>query len=260
MSEHFFALTVLGMTINDYENVVVTGASSGIGEAVARSLSEAGLIVHAIARRTERLDELAANTKCIVHTMDVCDSKAFIDLLETIEVDILINNAGVGRGFGNLVDANFEDIETTIDTNVKAAIYAAKAVLPGMVERRNGHLINIGSMAGLYPLASSLYGATKGATHVLSMDLRLELQGTGVRVTEICPGRVTTEFYDAALDDHAMVESKKNSGIKEVTSEDISLAVIYALDAPQHVNINRIELQPTEQTYGGMQFTPRSPK
>ena len=160
----------------------------------------------------------------------------------------------------NLVDANFEDIERTIDTNVKAAIYAAKAVLPGMIERRKGHIVNIGSMAGLYPLASSLYGATKGAMHVLSMDLRLELQGTGVRVTEICPGRVSTEFYDAALDDPEIRESKKNSGIEEVTSEDISQAVMYTLEASQHVNIYRIELQPTEQTYGGMQFKPRSPK
>ena len=115
-------------------------------------------------------------------------------------------------------------------------------------------------MAGLYPLASSLYGATKGAMHVLSMDLRLELQGTGVRVTEICPGRVSTEFYDAALDDPEIRESKKNSGIEEVTSEDISQAVMYTLEASQHVNIYRIELQPTEQTYGGMQFKPRSPK
>lgn len=248
------------MTIDNYENVVVTGASSGIGKAVAKDLSQAGLNVHAIARRTERLEELAANTNCTVHTMDVCDSKAFVDLLETIEADVLINNAGIGRGYGNLVDALFEDIERTIDTNVKAAIYAAKAVLPGMVERQNGHVINIGSMAGLYPLASSLYGATKGAMHVLSMDLRLELQGTGVRVTEICPGRVSTEFYDAALDDPEIIKSKKNSGIEEVTSEDISQAVMYALNASQHVNINRIELQPTEQTYGGMQFTPRSPK
>lgn len=248
------------MTIDDYKNVVVTGASSGIGEAVSRSLSQTGLNVHAIARRTERLEELAAKTKCIVHSKDICESKAFIDLLETIEVDVLINNAGVGRGYGNLVDANFEDIERTIDTNVKAAIYAAKAVLPGMIERRKGHIVNIGSMAGLYPLASSLYGATKGAMHVLSMDLRLELQGTGVRVTEICPGRVSTEFYDAALDDPEIRESKKNSGIEEVTSEDISQAVIYTLEASQHVNINRIELQPTEQTYGGMQFKPRSPK
>lgn len=248
------------MTIDDYENVVVTGASSGIGEAVARSLSEAGLTVHAIARRTERLEKLAKNTNCIVHTMDVCDSEAFVDLLETLDADVLINNAGVGRGYGNLVDAHFEDIERTIDTNVKAAIYAARAVLPGMVQRQSGHVINIGSMAGLYPLASSLYGATKGAMHVLSMDLRLELQGTGVRVTEICPGRVSTEFYDAALDDPEIIESKKNSGIEEVTSEDISQAVLYALNASQHVNINRIELQPTEQTYGGMQFTPRSQK
>ena len=101
------------MTIDNYENVVVTGASSGIGEAVARDLSQAGLNVHAIARRTERLEELAANTNCTVHTMDVCDSKAFVDLLETIEADVLINNAGIGRGYGNLVEIKHtEDYST----------------------------------------------------------------------------------------------------------------------------------------------------
>jgi len=248
------------MTIDNYKNVVVTGASSGIGEAIARCLSQEGLNVHAIARRTERLENLASTTNCLVHSMDVCNSREFVDLLEKIEVDVLINNAGVGRGYGQLAEANFEDIETTIDTNVKAAVHAAKAVLPGMIRRKKGHLINIGSMAGLYPLASSLYGATKGAMHVLSMDLRLELQGTGVRVTEICPGRVSTEFYDAALDDPELIETKKDSGITEVTSEDVSQAVVYALNVPQHVNVNRIELQPTEQTYGGMQFVPRSSK
>ena len=248
------------MTINDYKNVVVTGASSGIGEAIARCLSQEDLNVHAIARRTERLEDLSSTSGCLVHTMDVCDSKAFTDLLEKIEVDVLINNAGVGRGYGQLVEASYEDIDTTIDTNVKAAVHAVRAVLPGMIERKRGHVINIGSMAGLYPLASSLYGATKGAMHVLSMDLRLELQGTGIRVTVICPGRVSTEFYDAAIDDPELIKRKKDSGIKEVTSEEIAQAIIYSLNVPQHVNVNRIELQPTEQTYGGMQFTSKESK
>ena len=249
-------------------NIFITGGASGIGYGIAESLASEGhhLIIADI--NLDAAESAAQKLKDEGHSaqaieVNVCDAKqvaALPEKLGDVKVDVLINNAGVGRGYGNLVEAHFDDIEKTIDTNVKAAIYAVRAVLPGMVQRNSGHIINIGSMAGLYPLASSLYGATKGAMHVLSMDLRLELQGTGVRVTEICPGRVSTEFYDAALDDPEVIESKKNSGIEEVTSEDISQAVIYALNASQHVNINRIELQPTEQTYGGMQFTPRSQK
>ena len=118
-------------------------------------------------------------------------------------------------------------------------------------------MVNVGSMAGLYPLASSVYGASKGALHVLSMDLRLELAGTGVRITEICPGRVRTEFYDVAVDDPELRARLKESGVDEVTAGDVADAIVYAVDAPWRVNVNRIELQPTEQTYGGMQFTPR---
>ena len=172
-------------------------------------------------------------------------------------LNVLVNNAGVGRGFGSLADANPIDIDCTLDTNVRAAVHAVRAVLPSMIERGTGHIVNVGSMAGLYPLASAVYGASKGAVHVLSMDLRLELQGTGVRVTEICPGRVRTEFYDAALDHPKERQRAEDSGIEELTSEDIAASVIYALDAPWRVNVNRIELQPTEQIYGGLQFTPR---
>ena len=112
-------------------------------------------------------------------------------------------------------------------------------------------------MAGIYPLSAALYGASKGALHVLSMDLRLELQGTGIRVTEICPGRVQTEFYDRAFDSPEEIHRMKNSGINELTSQDVAASVIHALDAPWHVNVNRIEIQPTEQIYGGSVFTPR---
>ena len=124
-----------------------------------------------------------------------------------------------------------------------------------MIERRSGHVVNVGSMAGHYPLASAVYGASKAAVHRFSTNLRMELQGTGVRVTEIAPGRVATEFYDVAITDPAAREGTKNSGVDEITADELADAVYYALSVPRHVNINRIELQPTEQTYGGMQFT-----
>ena len=242
------------MSLNDYKVAVVTGASSGIGAAIASDLGRRGLKVHAIARREERLANLEG---CMTHVLDVRDTNALTGLLESIKVDILVNNAGVGRGFSSIAGADPDDIDCTLDTNVRSVVHAVRSVLPGMIRNGAGHIVNIGSMAGIYPLSAALYGASKGALHVLSMNLRLELQGTGIRVTEICPGRVQTEFYDRAFDSPEEIQQMKNSGINELTSRDVAASVIHALDAPWHVNVNRIEIQPTEQIYGGSVFTPR---
>ena len=125
-----------------------------------------------------------------------------------------------------------------------------------MIQRRRGHIVNISSTAALYPISSSLYGASKGAVHLLSQNLRLELAATGVRVTEICPGRVRTEFFDAAIDDREIRDRIKETGIHELQPEDVADAVVYALEAPRRVNVNLIELQPVEQHFGGMRFVP----
>lgn len=234
---------------------LITGASSGIGYATAVSLAELGMTVHAAARRKDRLDGLAAACGCHVHELDVRDSDGVEALIDEIgPVDILVNNAGLGRGWGSLVQATYADIEMTVATNVTAALHMVQAVLPGMIERESGHIVNIGSMAGLYPLPAALYGATKGAMHRLSTNLRLELQGTGVRVTEICPGRVATEFYDVAIDDPDVRAAVKATDAVEVTAAECADTIAYAVTRAPHVNINRIELQPTEQTYGGSQF------
>ena len=142
--------------------------------------------------------------------------------------------------------------------DVSFAEYAERCyrLAHALIERGVGHVVNIGSVAGLYPMSSGVYGASKGAIHFLSTNLRLELAGTGIRVTEICPGRVRTEFYDAAIDDPDLRDAIKETGVTEITSEDVAAAIAYALDAPWYVNVARIELQPTEQTYGGMQVTP----
>ena len=156
------------------------------------ALRERGVEVHAAARRIERLEDLAARTGCIPHQLDVRDREAVARIGETVPVDILVNNAGLGRALGSLWTAPIEDIEMTIDTNVTSAIHMVRSVLPGMIERGKGHIVNMSSVLALYPAPAALYGATKGAMHKLSRDLRQELQGTGVRVTEINPGRVTT--------------------------------------------------------------------
>ena len=233
----------------------ITGASSGIGAATAEALAAAGFVVHAAARREDRLAALETSCGATPWVLDVCDPGAVEEVIGGIgRIDVLVNNAGLGRGWGSLAEASYVDIERTVSTNVTAALHIVQQVLPGMIERGDGHVVNLGSMAGLYPLGAALYGATKGAMHRLSTNLRLELQGTGVRVTEICPGRIETEFYDVAIDDVAERERIKSAGGTGVTAAECADTIRYAVTAPRHVNINRIELQPVEQTYGGSQF------
>jgi NADP-dependent 3-hydroxy acid dehydrogenase YdfG len=236
------------------DTAIVTGASSGIGAATVASLRHAGFEVHALARRADRLDALTATTGCVAHVVDVNDTAALEHLLGSLDADVLVNNAGLGRAMDSLADATFDDIERSVSTNVTAVLHATRIVLPGMIARRRGHIVNLGSMAGLYPLSAALYGATKGAVHRLSTNLRLELRGTGVRVTEICPGRVMSEFYEVAIDDPARRSNVLDTGIEEITSEDVAELIRYAVTSPSRMNLNRIEVQPTEQTYGGSQF------
>ena len=242
------------MALEDYKTALVTGASSGIGAAVVRALGARGLTVHAAARRGERLEALAEETGCVPVVLDLRDTGSLYQALGAIEVDVLINNAGLGRGFDALFTVRPEDISATLETNVLAAVHVVRATLPGMVERKRGHIVNIGSIAGLYPIKSSLYGASKGAVHLLSQNLRVELQGSGVRVTEICPGRVETEFFEIALGEEAA--KKAYEGFEVLVPDDVADAILYALDAPWRVNIGCIELTPTEQYVGGVTIAP----
>ena len=244
------------MTLTEQHTALVTGASSGIGEATVRALRARGVEVIAAARRLDRLSALADETGCIPLELDVRDRVAVAQIESTHEVDILINNAGLGRAMGSLATADISDIEQTIDTNVTAAIHMIRAVLPGMIARKSGHVVNMSSTAAMYPAPFALYGASKAAIHKLSRDLRQELMGTGVRVSEINPGRVTTEFYDVAIDDPDARSKAQNLGITQLSPGDVAASIIHVLDAPKHVSINQLEIVPTEQTYGGYQFTP----
>ena len=242
------------MAVQDYTSALVTGASSGIGEATVRALANRGVKVYANARRADRLDVLAKDTDCIPIICDLRDRSALYEAFGGLEVDVLVNNAGLGRGFDELFKVAPDDIDTTLGTNVLAAVHVVRAVLPGMVARKRGHIVNIGSIAGLYPIKSSIYGASKGAVHLLSQNLRVELQGSGVRVSEICPGRVETEFFQVAVGDEAA--RKAYAGFEIMQPQDIADAILYALDAPWRVNVVRVELMPTEQVAGGVSITP----
>ncbi len=242
------------MALEDYKTALVTGASSGIGLAVVTALRARGLTVTAVARRAERLEALAQETGCTPLVLDLRDTEALYDALGGLEVDILVNNAGLGRGSEALFQVRPEDIDTTLGTNVVAALHVVRALAAGMVARQRGHIVNIGSIAGLYPIKSSLYGASKGAIHLLSQNLRVELQGSGVRVTEICPGRVETEFFQIAVGEEAAKEAY--SGFEILVPEDVADAILYALDVPWRVNVGSIELTPTEQYAGGVTIAP----
>ncbi len=235
---------------------LVTGASSGIGAATVARLAGAGWEVHALARRADRLETLARETGCVAHAGDVRDAAAMETLVSGLAPDVLVNNAGLGAGITGLAGASREEVARTIETNVTAVLELLRLTLPGMIARGRGHVVNIGSVAGLYPLVSAVYGASKGAVRLMSQNLRLELRGTGIRVTEICPGRVATEFYDAAVPDPATRERIKNTGIRELQPGDIAEANLYAVSAPAHVDVATIELQPVEQSFGGVHLDP----
>jgi len=234
-----------------YKTALVTGASSGIGESIVSHLSEAYIDVYALARREDKLDELRSSTNCKPIVLDLNDITSIFETLENLNVDILINNAGIGCGYDGLLSVSQEDIETTITTNVTAAISVVRQVAVGMVARNKGHIVNISSISGLYPLVSSVYGASKGAMHLFCQNLRLELKGTAVRSTEICPGRVSTPFFEAALKD-----AEKAKEILEeftlLTPKDVAEAVMYVLSTPPHVNVSLLEICPIEQVPGGL--------
>ena len=244
------------MSIDQNTKALVTGASSGIGEATARALRARGVKVFAAARRLDRLEKLAEETGCIPVQLDVRNSAAVMAFGREQPVDILVNNAGLGRALGAMWKAEVEDIEITVETNVTAALIMIKAVLPGMIERGRGHIVNMSSVAALYPLPMALYGATKGAVHKLCRDLRQELQGTGIRVTEINPGRVISEFYNVAIDDDEQRQRTTETHCEDLLAADIADAIVYCVDAPWRVNVSQMEIVPTEQTYGGAQFVP----
>jgi NADP-dependent 3-hydroxy acid dehydrogenase YdfG len=239
------------MPLTDYTSALVTGASSGIGRAVAERLLRRGLTVHAVARRRERLEALAGLGDCIIHALDIRDGAAVAEAFGAAEIDILVNAAGVGQKRVGLHELAPGQIDDVLETNVLGATRVLRAVLPGMVQRRRGHVVNIGSITGLHATSGSVYGASKAAIHMLSQDLRLEVQGTGIRVSEICPGGTRSEFHALARDiDQGEIERTMYS-YDVLTPEDVTDAIVYVLDAPARVDVTLLELMSTEQVLGG---------
>lgn len=243
---------------NDMEmnKALVTGATSGIGAATVKNLTRQGVEVCAIARRRKRLEALAAETRCSWLSCDVRDITKLATRIEDFAPDIIVNNAGVGHGITGMDGLPLEDIQAAFEINVIAPIQIASMAITGMRKRGSGHIVNIGSIAGLHTLVSAVYGGTKAALHQFSRNLRFELRGTGIRVSEICPGRVASEFYERASGDRDKLEKMGSVSIAALQPDDIADAVLYALNEPPHVNIATIELLPTEQAVGWVDMTP----
>jgi NADP-dependent 3-hydroxy acid dehydrogenase YdfG len=249
------------MSFSDYSTALVTGASTGMGAAIAERLAKRGLTVHALARNEDRLKELADKTGAVPHVVDLTDTTALAAAVGNLEVDVLVNCAGVSRP-GNILDSSEDDIDELIDVNLRGLLQLTRLVLPGMVERDRGHVINVSSIAGTYNFyGHTVYHATKAAVHQISRQLRNDTVGKRIRVTEICPGRVETEIFGRNMGGtpEAMEEAWKTyyEGYESLTTDDIVNAMDYAIETPRHVNVGMLELMPTFQVPGGLTFDRR---
>lgn len=238
---------------------LITGASSGIGKACAELFASAGSDLIITARRENRINELADSLtkkygiKVLSKQLDVRnlnDVKAFVNSLqdEWKNIDILINNAGLARGFDKIHEGDISHWEEMIDTNIKGLLYITRFVLPLMIKRNNGHIINIGSTAGheTYP-KGNVYSSTKFAVKALSQSTRLDVLDKGIKVTSVDPGMVNTEFSSVRFSGNETKASQVYKGLKPLTPEDVADAVLYSATRPEHVNINEIILTPLNQ-------------
>jgi 3-hydroxy acid dehydrogenase/malonic semialdehyde reductase len=239
--------------------VLITGASAGIGRSCAKVFAQAEAKLILAARRLGRLEALASELKkkpgedILLLELDVRDPQAVERAVKGFEgrwaeVDVLVNNAGLSRGLDKLYEGKLDDWEEMIEANVKGLLYVSRAILPGMVKRGRGHVINIGSIAGheVYP-GGNVYCATKFAVDALSKGMRLDLSGTGVRVSQVSPGMVETEFSRVRFHGDTGRAAKVYQGLTPLSPEDVADAVLYCATRSPHVDISEVIIMPTDQ-------------
>lgn len=244
------------------KTILITGASSGIGEGCARKFASQGARIILNSRSTEKLESLAKDLKekynadCYVMPFDVCDRDSAAAALKALpeewqSIDVLVNNAGLAIGVDKEYEGNLDEWDVVIDTNVKALLSMTRLVVPGMVERGRGHIINIGSIAGdaAYP-GGSVYCATKAAVKALSDGLRIDLVDTPLRVTNIKPGLVETNFSVVRFRGDKERADNVYRGIKPLTGDDIAEVAYFAASAPEHMQVAEILVMPTYQATG----------
>lgn len=249
--------------------VLITGASSGIGEACAHTFAEAGARLILTARRVQRLEALKAQleqrfgAKIVLLTFDVSDRTAVNIALDSLPmewqpIDILINNAGLSRGLDKLYEGHIPDWEDMINTNLKGLLYMTRAIVPGMVERGRGHVINLGSIAGheTYP-RGNVYCATKAAVRVISEGLKQDLLGTPVRVSSVDPGLVETEFSQVRFHGDEARAKAVYADTVPLTPQDVAEVILFCAARPAHVNISEVLMMSTAQS--GATLVDRTP-
>jgi 3-hydroxy acid dehydrogenase/malonic semialdehyde reductase len=248
---------LLDKNMKSSTTVLITGASSGFGEAIATQYAAKNFRLILVARRLDRLQALKAelNCDCLLIQLDIRDQTALFEAVKNIpdefsDIDILVNNAGLALGLGSADEADMEQWNTMVDTNIKGLMAMTRAISPGMVKRQSGHIINMGSIAGSWPYpGGNVYGASKAFVQQFSLNLRADLHGSGVRVTNIEPGMAETEFSLVRFSGDQDKADKLYQGLQPLSAADVAETVIWASSLPKHVNINRIEVMPTCQSF-----------
>ena len=241
--------------------ILITGASAGFGEAMCRAFTAAGFNVVGAARRMEKLQALAEELGGSFYPlqMDVADTSSVPAALQSLpegfkEIDCLINNAGLALGLDSADKADFADWQTMIQTNIVGLTFLTRQILPQMVERKSGYIINIGSIAGNYPYpGGNVYGATKAFVRQFSLNLRADLAGTGIRVTDIEPGLCGgTEFSNVRFKGDDERAAGVDENIRFIRPEDIADTALWLYRRPAHMNVNTIEIMPVAQSFGAL--------
>ena len=246
------------------KTTVITGATSGFGRSCAERFAEEGWKLVLIGRRAKRLEEmwkeLSVKTDILTITLDVQDRGKVFETFESLpvdfsKIDVLVNNAGLAMGLAPAFKADINDWDTMIDTNIKGLVYCTRALLPAMVKRNAGQIINIGSISGNWPYpGGNVYGATKAFVQQFSRNLRADLHGTKIRVTNLEPGIAETEFSIVRFKGDEERAGKVYKDIQALKAGDISDIVWWIANTPERINVNQIEVMPTCQTWGPLKI------
>ena len=247
------------MNRSDKKIVLITGATSGIGQASAKLFAQNGYQLIITGRRKDRLETLSEelkknyNTQTLTLNFDVRDKKQVDSNLKNLpptwkNVSLLINNAGLAAGLSEIQDGDNEDWETMIDTNVKGLLYVSSCIMPTMIKNQSGHIINIGSIAGKEAYSKgNVYCATKHAVEAITKSMRIDLLPHGIKVSSVCPGAAETEFSLVRFKGDTKKAKQTYQGFDPLTPEDIAETIFWVASRPPHVNINDILIMPTAQ-------------
>ena len=241
--------------IKRYKTALITGAANGIGSSILKKLSDYKFKIYALDKDKRKLKTICNKTGAFPLNIDISNIDLLYSKLSKLDVDILINNAGIGNGIEGLLKSSKADILKSTRVNYESILHILKILVPKMVKKRNGHIFLIGSIAGLYPTDSAIYSSQKTAIHKIAQSLRIELSGSRVKLTEITPGRTKTSFANKIFSSNKKKKEFTNS-FQVLDPEDISNALLFALNTKWKTNISLIEILPTEQSPGGIPIIP----